>query len=73
MEELKFVTEDNEEISFLIVACAVFALIKAINTLKNKGCKEEVAECEATTKECPYCCSTISINAKKCPNCTSEL
>lgn len=63
----------NNVISFLIVACAVFAVIKAINTLKSKVCKEEVVETQATTKECPYCCSTISINAKKCPNCTSEL
>ena len=63
----------NNVISFLIVACAVFAVIKAINTLKNKVCKEEVVEVEATTKECPFCCSTIAINAKRCPNCTSEL
>ena len=46
---------------------------KAINTLKDKVCKEEIVEAEATTKECPYCCSTIAINAKRCPNCTSEL
>ena len=63
----------NNVISFLIVACAVFAVIKAINTLKDKVCKEEVVEAEATTKECPFCCSTISINAKRCPNCTSEI
>ena len=63
----------NNVISFLIVACAVFALIKAINTLKNKVCKEEEVQAEVTTKECPYCCSTIPINAKRCPNCTSEL
>ncbi|MCQ2754479.1 MAG: large-conductance mechanosensitive channel protein MscL [bacterium] len=63
----------NTVIGFLIVACAIFALIKAINTLKNKVCKEEKVEEEATTKECPYCCSTIPLNAKKCPNCTSDL
>ena len=63
----------NTVISFLIVACAVFAMIKAINTLKDKVCKEEKAEEVATTKECPYCCTHISINAKKCPNCTSDL
>ena len=63
----------NTVISFLIVACAIFAIIKAINTLKDKVCKEEIIEAEATTKECPFCCSTIAINAKKCPNCTSEL
>ena len=63
----------NNVISFLIVACAVFAVIKAINTLKDRVCKEEVVEAEATTKECPFCCSCIPINAKRCPNCTSEL
>ena len=63
----------NTVISFLIVACAIFAIIKAINTLKDKVCKEEIVEAEATTKECPFCCSCIPINAKKCPNCTSEL
>jgi len=63
----------NNIISFLIVACAVFLLIKMINTLKETVAKEEKTEEAAATKECPYCCSTISINAKKCPNCTSEL
>jgi len=63
----------NNIISFLIVACAIFAIIKAINTLKDRVCKQEVVEAEATTKECPFCCSCIPINAKKCPNCTSEL
>ena len=63
----------NTIISFLIVACAIFALIKAINTLKDKVCKEEKVEEAATTKDCPYCCTSIPINAKKCPNCTSEL
>ena len=63
----------NNVISFLIVACAVFAVIKAINTLKDTVCKQEVVEAEATTKECPYCFSTISIKATRCPNCTSEV
>lgn len=63
----------NTVISFLVVATAVFFVIKAINTLKTNIGKEEQVEEEATTKECPFCCSTISINAKKCPNCTSDL
>jgi len=63
----------NNIISFLIVACAVFLLIKMINTLKETVSKEEKTEEAATTKECPYCCSTIPVNAKKCPNCTSDL
>ena len=62
----------NTLISFLIVAMAVFILVKFINKLKNEKV-EEVVEEAPTTKECPFCCSTISINAKKCPNCTSDL
>lgn len=63
----------NTIISFLIVACAIFAIIKSINTLKDKMCKKEEAEAVATTKECPYCFTCIPIQAKRCPNCTSEL
>lgn len=63
----------NTLISFFIVAFSVFILIKAINKLRAEK-KEEICEAEeATTKECPYCCSTVNINAKKCPFCTSEL
>lgn len=64
----------NTVISFLIVACAVFMLIKFMNKLQNLACKKEEEEAAApTTKECPYCCSTININATKCPNCTADL
>ena len=63
----------NTIISFLIVACAIFAIIKAINTLKDKMCKEEAVEEAATTKECPYCFTCIPAQAKRCPNCTSSL
>ena len=67
----------NTVISFLIVACAIFAIIKAVNTIKDKACKEEAAaeaaEEAATEKECPFCCTQIPINAKKCPHCTSDL
>ena len=55
----------NTIISFLIVACAIFAIIKAINTLKDKMCKEEALEEASTTKECPYCFTCIPIQAKK--------
>ena len=65
----------NALVSFLIVAFAVFLLIKAINKLQATVSKKE-AEAEAaepTTKVCPYCCSEISIKATRCPHCTSEL
>ena len=60
-------------ISFLIVACAVFLIIKSINTLRASVCKKEEEEKEVTTKECPYCYSCIPLKATRCPNCTSEL
>ena len=63
----------NTVISFLIVACAIFVLIKAVNTIKDKTFKEEQADVAATEKKCPYCCTLIPIEAKKCPNCTSDL
>lgn len=66
----------NALISFLIVAFAVFILIKAINKLQEKMTKEEeVAEkaAEPTTKTCPYCCTEIPLKACRCPHCTSEL
>jgi large conductance mechanosensitive channel len=59
----------NSVISFLIVAFAVFLLIKSINKLQPA---EEPKE-EPTTKECPYCLTSIALKASRCPNCTSEL
>ena len=63
----------NSVISFLIVACAVFFIIKSINKLKDTLCKKDEQEEQVTTKECPYCYSCIPIKATRCPNCTSEL
>jgi len=60
----------NSVISFLIVAFAVFLLIKGINNLHRK---EDAPPPEPTTKECPFCLSTIAIKATRCPNCTSDL
>ncbi len=60
----------NTVISFLIVAFAVFLLIKGINNLRRK---EVTSPAEPTSKECPFCFSTIAIKATRCPNCTSEL
>ncbi|MCQ2735142.1 MAG: large-conductance mechanosensitive channel protein MscL [Alphaproteobacteria bacterium] len=62
----------NTVISFIIVAFAVFVLIKALNTLQAKMAKEEAAAAP-TTKKCPYCCSDIALEATRCPHCTSEL
>lgn len=61
----------NNVISFIIVAFAVFVLIKAVNKLQEKMIKEEAAA--PTTKKCPYCCEDIPLAAVKCPHCTSDL
>ena len=60
----------NNILSCIIVAFALFMVIRGMNQLKQKE-KEEPAE--ATTKECAYCFSTIAIKATRCPNCTSEV
>ena len=60
----------NAVISFLIVAFATFLLIHSINRLQKE---EEAEPAEPTTKECPYCLSTIPIKATRCAHCTSEL
>ena len=61
-------------INFLIMATVIFLLVKGINKLSNLGKKpEEPAEEAPTTKVCPFCKSEISIEAVKCPNCTSDL
>jgi large conductance mechanosensitive channel len=59
-------------IDFLIVAICIFAVIKAMNTLKELQKKKEVAA-EPTAKDCPQCCSSINIKAKRCPHCTAQL
>ena len=66
----------NTIISFLIVAFAVFLLIKGMNTLQAKleaKEKKEAAAAAPTTKVCPFCCTDIPVAAKRCPHCTSEL
>lgn len=66
----------NNIISFVIVAFAVFLLVKAINTVRTKMEKAEekaAATAAPTEKICPYCCSKIPLDAKRCPYCTSEL
>lgn len=57
-------------VSFLIVAFAVFMLVRSINALKKQ---EEAAPPPPTKKECPHCASEIPIKATRCPNCTSQL
>lgn len=58
-------------VDFLIVAFVIFLIVKSANASKKKEAPAPPAE--PTTKDCPYCFSTIAIKATRCPNCTSEL
>ena len=62
-------------INFLITSFVIFLLIKVINVINDRLTpkKEEEAPAAPTTKECPYCKSTIAIGATRCPHCTSEI
>ena len=56
-------------INFIIIAFVIFMIVRTANRLKGP----EPAPAAPTTKECPYCFSSISIKATRCPHCTSEL
>lgn len=62
-------------LNFIIIAFILFIIVKAINSLNDLKKKHDGPEPEPkpTTKTCPFCKSTIDINATRCPNCTSEL
>ena len=62
----------NEIIAFLIVAFAVFLLVKQVNRIKS-SIDQPSPGAAPTTKECPHCASTISIKATRCPHCTSTI
>jgi large conductance mechanosensitive channel len=58
----------NTVIDFLIVAFVIFLLVRQVNRW-NKPAPVPVP----TTRDCPFCFSTIAIKATRCPNCTSEV
>ena len=65
-------------INFLIIGLVVFAIVKSINSIGDAGKKvasrgKAQPPAAPTTKECPYCVSTISVKATRCPHCTSQL
>jgi large conductance mechanosensitive channel len=60
----------NTVVNFLIIAAAVFLVVKAANKLMPKEAPKPAAP---TTKVCPYCQMDIPLKATRCPHCTSEL
>ena len=61
----------NNIVSFVIVAFAVFMLVRTMNRLQER--LEHHPEVTPTTKECPLCCSVINMKATRCPQCTADL
>ncbi len=61
----------NAVLNFLIVALAMFLLVRSFSGLLKQ--KEEEVEEAPTSKDCPYCFSEIPIAATRCPHCTSQL
>ncbi len=58
----------NTLIEFLVVALAIFFMIKWVNSFRRKP-----APAEPTMKECPHCLSVIPLKATRCPHCTSDV
>jgi large conductance mechanosensitive channel len=61
----------NNVVSFVLVALAVFMVVRVMNRLRRR--KEETPAAAPATKECSYCFSSIPVRATRCPACTSEL
>ena len=55
-------------IDFIVIAFVIFLMVRAMNRMKKPA-----PAAEPTTRQCPYCDTAISIKAKRCPNCTSQL
>ena len=60
----------NNTIDFIIVAFVIFLMIRAINRMKKPPVP---ATAEPTSKDCPFCFTSIPIKATRCPQCTSQL
>ncbi|HEX8457002.1 MAG TPA: large conductance mechanosensitive channel protein MscL [Pyrinomonadaceae bacterium] len=59
----------NDIITFLIVAFVIFLVVRAVNRLKSK----QATDAAPTTKDCPYCLSTIPLKATRCAECCIDL
>lgn len=63
----------NTVINFLIIAFVIFIVVRQMNRLRRRQDAQEEAPPAPTTKDCPFCLSTIPIKATRCAHCTSDL
>jgi large conductance mechanosensitive channel len=66
----------NTLISFLIIAFAVFMIVRIFNNARKAMDKKKAVAAVAaapTTKDCPFCATAIPLKATRCPHCTSEI
>jgi len=61
----------NTVIDFIIVSSVIFLVVRLANRLQRQ--QAATAPAAPTTKECPYCLSSIPLKATRCGHCTSEL
>jgi large conductance mechanosensitive channel len=59
----------NDIVNFLIIAFVVFLIVRAVNRMKSKQATDE----GPTTKDCPFCLSTIPLKATRCSQCCAEM
>jgi large conductance mechanosensitive channel len=59
----------NDAINFLIIAFVIFLIVRWVNRLKSK----QATDAGPTTKDCPYCLSTIPLKATRCAHCAVDL
>ena len=58
----------NDLINFLVVAFVVFLVVRAFNRMKSK----QATDAGPTTKDCPYCLTTIPLQATRCAACCMD-
>ncbi len=63
----------NSIIAFLIVAFVLFLVVRRVNRLRREAEDPAAEDPAPSSKTCPWCASSIPVNARRCPQCTSEL
>jgi large conductance mechanosensitive channel len=63
----------NTIVTFLIIAFAVFLIVRSVNKLHKKEAAAAPAPAAPAMKDCPFCLMAVKLQTRRCPHCTSEL